>query len=508
MASKKNEKKSNLAPTIIPTTSVSILRDDLAKSRRNLEDSDAKIIVLDAKLNITHMNAAAEDDLGLQLEEVIGNPYIDTLSQIKQDQLSQRLQETLRSKKILTIREMRVDGDAIAHFVDQNYIPIVNKNGQVDGLMAFSKHASDNIDQDLINNQMQKQIQTLLTTVQQQESKINQLQTSLKTRYSFHNIVGQNRLIQNLYTLIEKIKETRTTVLISGETGVGKELFAKATHYESNRHKMPFISVNCASLPESLLESELFGHVKGSFTGAIRDKKGKFELAAGGTIFLDEIGELSLKTQVKLLRTLQEREIERIGDERTIQVDFRIIAATNRNLPDMVKEGLFRKDLYYRLNVVQLKVPPLRDRRDDIPLLIRFFIKKMNDRYDLQIHDLTQAVKHRLLTHDWPGNVRELEAVIEKACVLSDDTIISNVDIDTALSNAEPFVQTEKEGLMVYATLQQKIDTLEREYFLAAFAHCKGKINAVSQLTGLNRRTILNKVKKHGIQKNDFKENS
>jgi len=291
-------------------------------------------------------------------------------------------------------------------------------------------------------------------------SKVKQLTKELESRYSFDNIMGKSSKMQELYELLEDVCESEAVVLIQGESGTGKDLVARAIHYNSPRRDKPFIKVNCAALPEPLLESELFGHVKGAFTSAIKDKPGRFELADKGTIFLDEIGELSLAMQVKLLRVLEEQRFERVGGVKTIQVDVRIIAATNRNLPEAMAEGTFREDLYYRLDVVPLHLPPLRDRIDDIPLLAEHFIAKLNQKTGKRILSISPQAMELLLDYEWPGNVRQLENVIERAFVYCRGPMLSvehlpkeirGVErklIDSALESDSPLEQVEKQTIL------------------------------------------------------------
>jgi DNA-binding NtrC family response regulator len=247
-----------------------------------------------------------------------------------------------------------------------------------------------------------------------------ELKQELKGRYKFDNIVGQSKKMQDIYKIIERVAGSNATVLIRGESGTGKELIARAIHYNSPRAQKPFIAVSCAALPETLLESELFGHEKGSFTGATGQKIGRFELANLGTLFLDEIPEVSPAVQVKLLRALQEREFERVGGTKTVKVDVRLIAATNRDLEQLVADGKFRADLYYRLQVIQVFLPSLRERREDIPPLVEHFIQKFNKENAKEVRFLSPEAMELVMKYDWPGNIRELENAIERCVVLAD----------------------------------------------------------------------------------------
>ena len=288
-------------------------------------------------------------------------------------------------------------------------------------------------------------------------SLLRELESELKGRYSFEKVIGKNYKMHEVYELLHEVAPTRSTVLIEGESGTGKELIANAIHHNSPRVDGPFIKVNCAALAEGVLESELFGHVKGAFTGAITDKKGRFELANGGTLFLDEIGEISLQTQVKLLRALQEGEIEKVGGVKTVKIDARLIAATNKDLKLAVQNGEFREDLYYRLKVVPIHLPPLRERRDDIPLLVKHFIDKFNKEMDRSVTNLSPRAMELLLEYNYPGNIRELEHIMEHAFVrcrgktihpehLPRDLQSSDI-IDMAIHSGAPLKALEKETI-------------------------------------------------------------
>ncbi|MGV8075209.1 MAG: sigma 54-interacting transcriptional regulator, partial [Syntrophobacteraceae bacterium] len=264
------------------------------------------------------------------------------------------------------------------------------------------------------------------------------LTQELQERYQFSNIIGKSASMQRIYELIEKVAPSKATVLVTGESGTGKELIARAIHFNSTRGDHPFITVNCGALPENLLESELFGHEKGSFTGAVSQRKGRFELAHEGTLFLDEISEMSTPLQVKLLRVLQEMEFERVGGAQTIKVDVRIVAASNRDLKAEVAEGRFRSDLFYRLNVVHVQIPPLRERTDDIPLLANHFLEKYTSGAGRASLSIDAEVMRRLLEYSWPGNVRELENVIERAVILSSGDSIVLMDLPSEFRNPIP----------------------------------------------------------------------
>jgi two-component system response regulator AtoC len=286
-------------------------------------------------------------------------------------------------------------------------------------------------------------------------------------------------------------------VLIRGENGTGKELIAHAIHYNSTRAKGPLVKVNCGVLSEGVLESELFGHVKGAFTGAHRDKMGRFEMAHGGTIFLDEIGDISLNMQVKLLRVIQEKEFERVGGNETIKVDVRIIAATNRNLEEAIAEKKFREDLYYRLNVIPIVVPPLRERKDDIPLLVDHFIKKFNTDFNKSIQGVDEEALQALMAYDWPGNIRELENVLERAIVLSRSDLLTVKDFPETIG-----VQKRQNNHFSYVEGQQLnelVEEFEKTIIEQALEKYNGNKLRTAEKLGIHRSTFMSKLKKYGI---------
>jgi transcriptional regulator with PAS, ATPase and Fis domain len=270
------------------------------------------------------------------------------------------------------------------------------------------------------------------------ETRLDDLERDLSERRQFHRMVGRSSKIQEIYALIECLADVNTTVLITGESGTGKELVAEAIHYAGARQAKPLVRVNCAALSEHLLESELFGHVRGAFTGAIKDKTGRFQKADGGTIFLDEIGDLPPSMQVRLLRVLQERKIERVGDSTPIPIDVRVVAATNQDLQTKIQRGEFRQDLFYRLKVVRIPLPPLRERKEDLPLLVETFIRKFNEKFGKSVRSITDNVLDLFMNYDWPGNIRELEHVLEHAFVLCRDSFIAKVHLPPEFKSAAP----------------------------------------------------------------------
>jgi DNA-binding NtrC family response regulator len=311
--------------------------------------------------------------------------------------------------------------------------------------------------------------------------------------FHHYGIVGRSRPIQEVIGTIEKVARARSTVLITGETGTGKELVARAIHDRSDQRDMPLIKVNCAAIPESLLESELFGHVRGAFTGATSNKKGKFALADGGTIFLDEIGTLGAAVQAKLLRVLQEREFEPLGAEATQKVDVRVVAATNRNLRRMVAEGTFQEDLFYRLSVIPIEIPPLRERREDIPALVEHFLAKHGPRAGRRVEGMADGVAEVLQAHDWPGNVRELENTVERAVVLSHGPVIQASEVSLLGATAPTSA-----GLP-FLKLHQNVEWAERESITRALRQAGDVKKDAAALLGISQRALSYYLAKYSL---------
>ena len=318
----------------------------------------------------------------------------------------------------------------------------------------------------------------------------------------FNSIVGHSPKMVQIYNLIRQVGSTKTNVLISGESGTGKELVARAIHLQSSRAGKPFVTINCSAIPENLMESELFGHVKGAFTGAVANKRGLFEIAHEGTVFLDEIGDLSPLIQVKLLRVIQEREFMRVGETQTISVDVRIISATNKNLEQEVIQGTFREDLFYRLDVVHLRLPPLRERREDIPLLAQYFLEKYSKELGKNVRSISSYALDTLMNYNFPGNVRELENIIERSAALES----SNIILPESLVLSEFKKEGPPKGLpsiCLPATgldLEDEMDRLEKEIIQQALQLCNGVIKKAAELLHLSFRSMRWKIQKHGLR--------
>jgi len=331
----------------------------------------------------------------------------------------------------------------------------------------------------------------------QRENK--RLRSELQDKYSFNNMIGKAHNMEQVFDLIDTVADSRATVLVTGESGTGKELVARALHYNSSRRSAPFIRLNCAALPKDLMESELFGHEKGAFTGAIKQTRGRFEMADGGTLLLDEISEIDPALQAKLLRVLQEREFERIGSTQTIKVDVRIVATTNRDLQKEVEAGNFREDLYYRLNVIEMGLPPLRERKEDIPALVQNFIAKYNEENGKRVAGVADETLDALLAYDWPGNIRELENYTERAVVVARGEALAPDDYPQRLTSGPQ--GRDDGGIHVGMTVHE----MERRLIMKTLESCQGNRTEAAGMLGISTRTLRNKLHEYGEMK-AFKE--
>lgn len=339
---------------------------------------------------------------------------------------------------------------------------------------------------------------------QELEREVRQLRAQVVQRYAFHNLIGKSPSMQEVYAKIEQVADSRTTVLVTGESGTGKELVAKAIHYNSARRERPFIALNCAALPETLIESELFGHEKGSFTDATARRVGQFELANSGTLFLDEIGDLSATTQAKLLRVLQEREFNRIGGVQPIKVDVRIIAATNKNLDELVRKGLFREDLYYRINVIALYLPPLRERGEDIPLLAKHFLVKRIEEEKRPTQEFSKDSLELISRYPWPGNVREMENIVEQAFIWSKGChVITPEHLPTILRTDTRSTSLRDDTLAGRLSLEKAVMEFEREIILDALKRTNYVQTHAATMLGISRRMLKYRMDTLGISRPD-----
>ena len=332
-----------------------------------------------------------------------------------------------------------------------------------------------------------------------------ELKSEVSSKYRFENIIGASPQMQNVYRLIAKCAPTNSTVMLTGESGTGKELIARAIHYNSLRKDKPFVAVDCNSLSENLLESEMFGHVKGSFTGAVVNKKGMFEVAESGTLFLDEIGNVSLSTQAKLLRVIQEREFKAVGDTRTQSANFRLITATNKDLKAMVADGTFREDLFYRINIFPIQVPPLRERRDDIPPLAFHFLRVFSEELGKKVTEFSEGAMSALVHHDWPGNVRELENTIHRAVILATDKVVRQAHlagITDALPRLDVDVPRTSDELkrIKKVTRERSVENIEKLFVLEALKRNAWNVTRSAEETGMQRANFQALMKKYDIR--------
>ena len=363
---------------------------------------------------------------------------------------------------------------------------------------AMKKNAYDYITKPFKNEELKRTIRKAIENYTLLKEN-RRLSRELRERYRFANIIGKSKPMLEIFSTIEKIASSRASVLITGESGTGKELIAKAIHYSGSRKDGPFISINCGALTETLLESELFGHERGAFTGAIAMKKGRFELADKGTLFLDEIGDMPASLQVKLLRVLQEMEFERVGGTRTIKVDVRIISASNKTMKEEVEEGRFREDLFYRLNVIHIHIPPLRERVEDIKLLVNYFIDKYSKEEGKEGLKISADAWKALYGYHWPGNVRELENVIERAVVLNSDGIIDLDDLPLEISKKDQELDIDR-FIPIGAALQKTLEEIEKALITRALRYNNNVQAHAARMLGITKSLMQHKIKKYNIK--------
>ncbi|KKO19484.1 MAG: sigma 54-interacting transcriptional regulator [Candidatus Brocadia sp.] len=465
-----------LQDTLLRVTKVALqhkaLVDEKERYQTNLDAifrsvRDA-IITVDKDLAVVEMNAAAEQICGLS-RNLVGN-QLNSFQTHCGGRCSEILRTTIVEKQPLEVASLECKHSHRPHqVVSISTSPLINKKGAFAGAVL----------------------------VVRDDTHLVELERDMKERHKFCNIIGKSEKIQMIYSFIEDLADVQTTVLVLGESGTGKELVAEAIHYSGARSSKSLVKVNCSALSENLLESELFGHVKGSFTGALQDRIGRFQKADGGTIFLDEIGDISPRIQLQLLRVLQEREFERVGDSNPVRVDVRVIAATNQNLREKVKRGEFREDLYYRLKVVEMCLPPLRDRKEDIPLLVKHFVKKFNKKLNKEISAISADVQKIFMNYTWPGNIRELEHTMEHAFILCHQNIITMdhlpLNFKELLEPHRPSFEDARDG---------ELRSIRRALEQVAW----NKVRA-ARLLGMSRRTLYRKIKdyKIGVKDDDYK---
>jgi two-component system NtrC family response regulator len=378
--------------------------------------------------------------------------------------------------------------------------------GSIEGAVEAIHRGASNylpkpIDPDVLKSVVQKVLERRAL-----REEVQYLKGQLHERYGMHSIITRSPAMEGIFKKIRAVARTDSTVLIHGETGVGKELVANVIHLHSPRKKGRFLAINCGALPDTLLESELFGYEKGAFTGAHSQKRGKFEIASGGTVFLDEISTISPAMQVKLLRVLQERKFERLGGHESVSVDVRIVCATNRDLKALVSDGGFRDDLYYRVNVFPIDIPALRERREDIPILAAHFLKKIRSAMKKKITGISEEVMNALMRYDWPGNIRELENLIERAVILEDSQTLTASSFPPEIMGLEPHMTEYDESLPLEEARQQVIERFEKEYFTRLLDRYRGKIADCAKHAGITPRSIHAKMQKYTLYKEDFKQ--
>ncbi|OGP80777.1 MAG: two-component system response regulator [Deltaproteobacteria bacterium RBG_16_54_11] len=407
----------------------------------------------------------------------------------------EKVSERIVDLVLMDIRMPAIDGmEALVRIKKLNPampIIIMTAYGSIDSAVeALKSGAEDYLTKPLDMDELIIKVKRAIRYHQLEEENIL-YRERLGIRFDFSNIIGKSPKMRELFETLSMVAPTGATVLLLGESGTGKEIIANAIHQNSPRREKPYVKVNCAALPETLLESELFGHEKGAFTGAIDKKKGRFERADGGTIFLDEIGEMSLPTQTKILRVLQERDFEPVGGTKTIKVDVRIIAATNKHLEEEVSKGRFREDLYYRINVVPIIIPPLRDRREDIPLLAEHFLRIYSEKNRRTIKGFEQGVMQAFIQHSWPGNVREIENIMERMVIMSKGDTITLDDLPPALAGR----QQEEESTPSPTSLKD----VERETIVKTLQQTGGNRTKTAAILGISRKTLQNKIREYGI---------
>jgi DNA-binding NtrC family response regulator len=382
----------------------------------------------------------------------------------------------------------------------ETQVIMITAYGSIDSAVtAMKEGASDYLTKPFAMDELRLIIKRILRMKQLEVENIS-LRRRVEERYGLGGLVGKSPPMLKVYDLIETVAQTDTTVLIYGESGTGKEVVANAIHLQSLRRGKPFVKVNCAALPETLLESELFGHERGAFTGALKQRKGRFEMADGGTLFLDEIGDISPGVQVKLLRVLQEKQFERVGGNETLSVDVRLICATQRDLKEEIRKGRFREDLYYRLNVVPIVLPPLRERREDIILLAEHFIGKFCKKMGKEIAGLSEEAKTLLLLYPFPGNIRELENMLERATALLKGKVIQAEDLPEEVCGRETPIHNICEKIRASKPLSNATRLFEKEYIQSVLEKTKGKKGQAAEILGISRKTLWEKIKELEIE--------
>jgi two-component system response regulator GlrR len=449
-----------------------------------------KILVVDDDRNLVEL-------IQMRLEKA----GYDVVTSIHEEEAIEKAKGQLFDLAIVDLQLVNTDGislmEDLHRIIPEMPVIILTAYGSIESAVdaikrgAYSYLTKPFEHQDLLL-QIQKAVENRLLT-----SEIERLKGLLGERFSFASVVTRSERMQKVLETISRIAPTESTVLLLGESGTGKDLIAKVIHLASERKDKPFVAINCAALPEALLESNLFGHEKGAFSGAVRTARGLFLQANEGTIFLDEIGDMPLSIQAKVLRVLQDKKFYPVGSEKLVGADVRIIVATNKNLEEQVKRGLFREDLYYRVHVIPIHLPPLRDRKEDIPLLVDHFLNKFREKVKKEIKGFSPQAMQKLMLHDWPGNVRELENIIEYAAAMTDTEIINeNLIFQTKVIPAVTYIKPLKEAK----------DIFERGYLIYLLETCKGKVSEAAKMAGKYRADFYLLLKKHELNPDDFKK--
>ena len=452
-----------------------------------------RLLIIDDEENMRHMLTAMLNKLGYQVDSAIDG--FEGLQMVDQEQYDFILCD-IKMPKINGMEFLASVRDKIG----STTIIMMSAYGSIDTAIEAMKQGA----YDYISKPFKSDEVYLALKKAEERERLKKENVLLKKRirkieknYKFGYMIGKSSTMQAVFRLADKVAQYNTTVLITGESGTGKELIARSIHYKGERSSKSLVPVNCGGIPENLLESELFGYKKGAFTGADKNKIGLFEEAEGGTIFLDEIGELPLSLQVKLLRVLQENEIRPVGDSKTKKVDVRVIAATSKNLEDELENGTFREDLYYRLNVLRINVPPLRDWKEDIPLLSQHFINLFNEKFDKDIKEMSPAAMRILIQHQWPGNVRELENVIERAVVLAEEKVLLPEDLPPELGIKS---ETDKiDDFLNGYSLKSAKKTMEKKLIVRALQSTGGNRTRAAKLLEISHPSLLSKIKTYDI---------
>ncbi|HTF99840.1 MAG TPA: sigma-54 dependent transcriptional regulator [Nitrospirota bacterium] len=454
-----------------------------------MEALKGKLLIVDDDLNLLELMKLRLESSGYAVEALADEDEAKTAAQAQAFDLAILDLQLVRSDGITLMQELHRITPGVP-------VIILTAHGTVESAVeAMKQGAYTYLTKPFDARELIMHVEHALEN-RRMSSEIDRLKEFLTERYDFGNIVTRSEQMKTLLHAVARVAATESTVFVRGESGTGKELIARAIHLASSRMDKPFVAVNCAALPETLLESELFGHEKGAFTGAVKSAKGLFAQAHEGTIFLDEIGDMPLSTQAKFLRVLQERQFYPVGGERPLQVDVRVIVATNQNVEELVKQGRFREDLYYRIHVIPVTLPPLRDRKEDIAVLTEHFLRKFSDRMGKQVKGITPGALQRLMRHDWPGNVRELENTIEYAVAMSSHDIVTEDMILPATTVTEEMVKPLKEAR----------EDFEKVYLVKLLEITQGNVSSASNLAGKYRADFYNLLKKYNINPAQFKK--